>query len=287
MLSVRPDKPVDPLTIAVSREIDRIARELELPYFLAGAMARDIVLTHVFGIETGLATSDVDFGVTVGSWQQFSSIKNKLMKTGRFNPDKKIEHRIYYKTQGDGTEYPVDIIPFGDIESPPRSLAWPPDGSVIMNVIGYEEVLATATLVKIADDLTIPIASLPGLTVLKLFAWQDRHAETTKDARDLAMLFRHYHAAGNQDRIFGEELPLMEAVDYDLNLASPRLLGKDVGQLVTAATLQQLQALLNNEKMTDHLITHMSAVFSGADDSIAAAARLLAQFKAGVNIKGK
>jgi predicted nucleotidyltransferase len=287
MLSVRPDKPVDPLTIAVSREIDRIARDLKLPYFLAGAMARDILLTYVFGIETGLATSDVDFGVTVGSWQQFSSIKNKLMKTGKFTPDEKIEHRIYYKIQGDNTEYPVDIIPFGDIESPPRSLAWPPDGSVIMNVIGYEEVLATATPAKIADDLIVPIASLPGLTVLKLFAWQDRHAETTKDARDLAMLFRHYHAAGNQDRIFGEELPVMEAVDYDLDLASPRLLGKDVSRLASAATLQQLQALLNNEKVTDRLITHMSAVFSSAEDSIAAAARLLVQFKAGVNIKGK
>lgn len=35
MLSVRPDKPVDPLTVAVSHEIDLIARELELPYFLA------------------------------------------------------------------------------------------------------------------------------------------------------------------------------------------------------------------------------------------------------------
>jgi len=286
MLSVRPDKPVDPLTVAVSREIDRIARELKVPYFLAGAMARDIVLTHVFGIETGLATSDVDFGVTVGSWQQFSSIKDKLMKTGKFTPDKNIEHRIYYKPQGDNTEYPVDIIPFGDIESPPRSLAWPPDGSVIMNVIGYEEVLATATLVKIADDLTVPITSLPGLAVLKLFAWQDRHAGTTKDARDLAMLFRHYHAAGNHERIYAEEMPVMEAVNYDLDLASPRLLGKDVRRLVSTATLEQLHALLNNAKMTDRLITHMSAVFGGADDSIAAASRLLAQFKAGVSIKG-
>lgn len=286
MLSVRPDKPVDPLTIAASREIDLIARELNLPYFLAGAMARDIVLTHVFGIETGLATSDVDFGVTVGSWQQFSSIKNQLIETGRFTPDKKIEHRIHYKPQGGNTEYPVDIIPFGDIEFPPSTIAWPPDGSVIMNVIGYEEVLATATQVKIADDLTVPIASLPGLTVLKIFAWQDRHAKTTRDARDLAMLFRLYHAAGNQDRIFGEELPVMEAVDYDLDLASPRLLGKDVSRLASAATLQQLQALLNNAKMTDRLITHMSSVFSGADDSIDTAARLLAQFKAGVNING-
>lgn len=123
MLCVRPDKSVDALTIAVSREIDNIARELALPYFLAGAMARDIMLTHVFGIETGLATSDVDFGVTVGSWQQFNSIKNKLLGTKRFTPDKNIEHRIYYKSQRDDPKWPVDIIPFGDIESPPHTIA--------------------------------------------------------------------------------------------------------------------------------------------------------------------
>jgi predicted nucleotidyltransferase len=283
MLSVRPDKPVDPLTIAVSREVDLIARELALPYFLAGAMARDIVLTHVFGIETGLATSDVDFGFTVGSWQQFSSIKNKLIGTGRFTSDKKIEHRIYYTLKGDNTEYPVDIIPFGDIESPQSTIAWPPDGSVIMNVIGYEEVLATATPVKIADDLIVPIASLPGLTVLKLIAWRDRHAETTKDARDLAMLFRYYHAAGNQERIYAEELPLMEAVEYDLDLASPRLLGKDVLRMASTATLEQLNALLNNAKMIDRLTMHMSSAFKATDDSIAAAERPLEQFTAGLN----
>jgi predicted nucleotidyltransferase len=49
-------------------------------------------------------------------------------------------------------------------------------------------------------------------------------------------------------------LPVMEAVNYDLDLASPRLLSKDVSRLASAATLQQLQALLNNEKMTDRLI---------------------------------
>ena len=154
-----------------------------------------------------------------------------------------------------------------------------------MNVIGYEEVLATAMLVKIADDLIVPIASLPGLAVLKLFAWKDRHAETTKDARDLAMLFRHYHAAGNQDRIYGEEMPVLEAVDYDIDLASPRLLGKDVSQLVSAATSEQIHGLLNNAKITDRLTTHMSAEFKTADDSIAAAERLLEQFKLGLNIK--
>ena len=63
MLCVRPDRPIDPLTLAVMREVDKLVKELGLPYFLCGAMARDVMLQHVHGIDTGAATRDVDFGV--------------------------------------------------------------------------------------------------------------------------------------------------------------------------------------------------------------------------------
>lgn len=281
MLSIKPDRPVDALTVAVSREIDHIARELKLPYFLAGAMARDILLTHVYGIETGRATRDVDFGVAIGAWEQFDLIKDKLIRTGRFSPADGIAQRIYYKPQGANAGYPVDIIPFGGVEAPPLSIAWPPEQKVVMNVVGYDEALATAILVKIEDALTVPIASLPGLALLKLFAWQDRHAETPKDAHDLASLFRNYHAAGNQERIYDEELAMLEAVDFNIDLASPRLLGKDVRSIASAATLEQAEALLNDAQKMDRLLTHMSVEFRAEDDSIAAAARLLEQFKIG------
>jgi predicted nucleotidyltransferase len=279
MLYVGSDRPVDPLTIAASRAIDNAARTLNLPYFLAGAMARDILLTHVYGINTGLATIDVDFGVAVDGWDEFKKIKTCLLETGLFNAAEKIEHRIYYRPAASKSGYPIDIIPFRGVETTPRTIAWPPERKIIMSVIGYEEALAAAEQVKIDDTLTVPIASLPGLALLKLFAWQDRHAETPKDALDIAMLFRHYSAAGNQDRLFNDEMPLLEAVEFDHDLASPRLLGKDVRQIVTAATLEAAAALLNNAVLMDRLRTHMSPVFKSADDNIAAAARLLEQFK--------
>jgi len=282
MLSVGSDRPVDPLTIAASRAIDDAARALALPYFLAGAMARDILLTHVHGINTGLATVDVDFGVAVAGWDEFDKIKAQLLETGPFNAAEKIEHRIYYRPAGSTIGYPIDIIPFRGVETPQLTIAWPPERKIIMNVIGYEEVLASVVQVKIDDSLAVPIASLPGLALLKLFAWQDRHAETTKDARDIAVLFRHYHAAGNQNRIYDEEMPLLEAVDFDLDLASPRLLGKDVRQIATAATREAAITLLNDAKMMDRLLTHMAPVFKAADDNVAAAERLLEQFTIGL-----
>lgn len=282
MLYVGSDRPVDPLTIAASRAIDNAARALDLPYFLAGAMARDILLTHVHNISTGLATVDVDFGVAVADWDEFDKIKAKLLETGPFNAAEKIEHRIYYRPAGSTTGYPIDIIPFRGVETTPRTIAWPPEHKIIMNVIGYEEVLATVVQVQIDDSLIVPVSSLPGLALLKLFAWQDRHAETTKDARDIAVLLRHYHAAGNQGRIFGEEIALLEAVDFDLDLASPRLLGKDVRQIAAAATRETTITLLNDAKMMDRLLTHMAPVFKTVDDSVAAAERLLEQFIIGL-----
>lgn len=99
MLSVKSERPVDALTVAVSRELDRVARDLELPYFLAGAMARDILLTHVFGIAIARATRDVDFGIAVGNWEQFELIKDRLIGTGRFSRAEKSSQRIYYKSQ--------------------------------------------------------------------------------------------------------------------------------------------------------------------------------------------
>ena len=80
MLSVKPDRQVDPLTLAVLRAIAGITREFGLPYFVAGALARDIVLTNVFGIDTGRATQDVDLAVAVENWDEFKIVKEKLLE---------------------------------------------------------------------------------------------------------------------------------------------------------------------------------------------------------------
>lgn len=165
MLSVKLDRPVDPLTLAVLRALAGITHELGLPYFVAGAMARDIVLTNVFGIDTGRATHDVDFAVAVENWDQFKVVKERLIASGQFNPVEKAVQRLNYSTEGGDTGYPVDILPFRGVEKQPNIIAWPSDMQVIMNVVGYEDALAAAVAVTVESDLTVPVASPPGLAL--------------------------------------------------------------------------------------------------------------------------
>jgi predicted nucleotidyltransferase len=79
MLSVAPERPLDPVMLEALRRVDRVARELALDYFVVGAMARDILLTGVFGLSAGRATRDVDLAVAVEGWPQFEAIKARLI----------------------------------------------------------------------------------------------------------------------------------------------------------------------------------------------------------------
>ncbi len=276
MLSVRSDRPIQPAALTVIRAVDKVTKELGLAYFVAGAMARDILLTHVFDLTVHRATRDVDFAVAVKDWDQFEAIKARLVEDFQFVRDKAMTHRLH------GSGYPVDIIPFGGVEAPDKAIAWPPESASVINVAGYDDVLAAADTVQIEPGLVVGVASLPGLALLKLFAWADRGHENSKDATDFAILIRSYADAGNRDRLYGDAINVMEAVDYREDLAAARLLGLDVARITTEHTRVHLTKLLEDGKARERLTTHMAREWSGTDDADSEAEVLLEQFAIGV-----
>lgn len=286
MLSVKPDRPVEPVIVEVLRHINTLAAQLALPYFVAGAMARDILLNNVFGLDPGQLTTDIDFAIAVANWEQFETVKKALTDSGKFTADSGKPHRLYYSMTSTTSKYPVDLIPFRGVEQPSNTIAWPPDLSVMMNVVGYEEVLATAAYVYVDVGLNVRIASLPGLAVLKLFAWVDRGNANSKDAQDFVTILRAYHNAGNKDRLFGQEIWAMEAVEYDIELAGARLVGNDVRSIASPTTLQKIVTLLEDTAVVDRLTIHMARGLTAFDDSVAVARRLLGQFEAGLLRQG-
>jgi predicted nucleotidyltransferase len=121
--------------------------------------------------------------------------------------------------------------------------------------------------------LTIPVVSLPGLAVLKLFAWADRRVD--KDATDLYRLLRVYADAGNEDRVY--DSGLAESFGFDLELAGANLLGLDVVALCHPRTLQKIASTFSLD-LIDKLLTQMSERGFRSEQNEEQAARLVQVF---------
>jgi len=234
----------------VIREIHKASKELGFPVFLVGAMARIILLENIFGLKVGRATTDVDFAFALDNWEQFRTLKTFLVANADFKESGHIAHQLLLRLPGLEHKYKVDLIPFGGIETSPDTIAWPPDMGVMMNVAGYSDALAAAVTVEVSPGINIAVASLPGVAILKLFAWADRGRENPKDAIDLVSLLRDYHEAGNKSRIYEEAgaLAALEAAGYDIELAGAWLLGKDAAAMVSAQTSRDLDTAVNRNK---------------------------------------
>ena len=162
MYSVHSDRPFEPGAIDVLRVVDSVMAKHQRQYIVVGATARDILLTHVFGLKTERATRDLDIGIAVKDWASSAKIRTTLIDEAAFVPDAKIPHRLHKD------DYPLDIIPFGGVETSERTIVWPPDLATVMNVAGYEEAFDAAVTVQIEPGLAIRVVSLPGLAILKL-----------------------------------------------------------------------------------------------------------------------
>jgi predicted nucleotidyltransferase len=262
---MRPTNPVDPTILSVLRSLDPIARAAECPYFVAGATARDLILVNVHGLRPGRATRDIDFGIAVESWDQFARLKDGLVATGDFESDRRAMQRLFYSDHGAGFSIPIDLIPFRGVASTNSTIEWPPSRDIVMNVAGFEEALASSVPMEIDADFTVHVASVPGLTLLKLVAWSDRGRETNKDATDLYRLLTSYADAGNADRLYDHEMDLLEAVGFDMELAGAELLGRDVARICSMPILDQVQSLLESEPDLERLVRQMVQTSTRAD----------------------
>ena len=248
------NRPLDPATRNVLSIVNSVANELRCPYILVGATARDLLLFHVFGIPVTRATLDIDFALAVDSWERFHQLRNGLLATGNFD-EGKVQHRIFLKAANASDRIPIDLIPFGAVAEADM-ISWPPNQDTVMTVAGFEDALAAAVRVQIDPDLTVTVASLAGIAVLKLFACHER-STTDKDALDLYRIISTYADAGNIERLYEEAIDLLEAEGHDVELAGATLLGSDARRLCSPATMLKLRELFAQtdfaEKMAERV----------------------------------
>ncbi len=58
--------------VEIYSTVSKVAEGLEIPFFVVGATARDMVLELGYGIEPSRATRDIDLGVKVSGCEQFN-----------------------------------------------------------------------------------------------------------------------------------------------------------------------------------------------------------------------
>lgn len=252
--SIRADRAIDPITVEILREVAAAAEAEGLEHMLVGATARDVLLTHVFGLEVRRATYDIDFAVAVKDWEQFEALRTGLLARKTFSDGGRAKQRLYYRGEQGEYDYHIDLVPFGAISKGSNEIAWPPDLKTIMNVAGYDDVLAAAELVEFSPGFVQKVVSIAGLAILKIVAWSDRGRDNPKDAQDLVFIMDSYAAAGNFDRVY-EVDGVIEAGDHDPDVAGVYLLGLDIQRMASESTLKVLKQII--ERDFDRLLIEM------------------------------
>ncbi|MDR8402191.1 nucleotidyl transferase AbiEii/AbiGii toxin family protein [Paraburkholderia sp. USG1] len=280
-LKVAAERPVHPVTAALLAHVQETANWLGAKFVVAGATARDLVLWHVHGIRAERATRDVDVAVCAISWNAYGALIAGLERTGLFRASTGAQQTLVFDDPDIGHPVPLDLVPFGELEAPEGSVAWPPKGEVVMNVLGFREAIDTSVEIDIGERLTVPVVTLPSLALLKILAWHDRRALRNADASDLLLILRNYCDAGNAERIWVDGADLLEQHDFDVDLAASALLGRESRQIALPATFDAVSAILSDNAVYDVLRRDMlaRAVIQMLDDFPDGSDRTLSAFR--------
>lgn len=91
-----------------------------------------------------------------------------------------------------------------------------------------------------------------------------------------------YADAGNTDRLYGEEFPLLAACGYTIERAGPRLLGLDIASIASEEWKSQINTILATAVDRDRLVTHMLRGSVQSDEQISRLQNSLDEFETGL-----
>ncbi len=230
---------IEALETEVLKSISRSADILSVDYFIVGATARDLIF-GVYDIETGRATKDLDIGIQVESWSHFFQLKTALLNTGDYVETDQPQRLEFQQS------FEVDIVPFGHIAGEDETIKWPPDQSTVMKTTGFKDAFNDTFSGRLRNDpeFKVNIASIPGLAIMKLIAWDDNYPNRKKDAIDLDFMMRKYIDAGNTEKFYEEESDIIQVEGYDYETASSTLLGRDAARISGMRTKVAISKIL-------------------------------------------
>lgn len=237
---------IDQQKIEALSLLKKVADSLSIPFFVVGASARDFILEHCYNIRSPRMTQDIDLGVEVAGWEDFNKLSESLLSTGRFFASRE-RHRFQFGS------VLIDMIPFGPIEDERGRILWPPEHEILMSIGGFSEAFKNSVTLRLSSspELKIKVPTLPGLALMKIISWKDKYPERRKDAEDLLFVMQNYEEADNYDRLYDHEQELLKEENFDTQVASIRLLGRDMAMIADSDTLGIVRAILDEETAED------------------------------------
>ena len=134
-----------------------------------------------------------------------------------------------------------------------------------MSMAGFEDAYQAVLAVRVraSPPLDIRVASIPGLTVLKLVSWADRPQDRSRDAADLAYILENFLDAGNLERLYEEHLDLVEIEGFDYIRAGARLLGRDIVSMGEPETIGRVREILAGETANESQYRLVQSMMAG------------------------
>lgn len=212
--------------------------------YVVGAAARDIAMRLLNVSDTPRRTLDLDVAVALDDWSQYEQLTRLLLQNHFVKAPE--QQRFYYIGPQEKNRYEVDIVPFGEVEHD-GMIAWPPEGSPVMSVRCFSEVMNHADKVTVDEAFSFRLASLSGQFLLKLDTWSDRHYNTRKDASDMVYILQNVYVAYALTR---DGLPQeidVETTTFDVTVAGAEWIAADLRTILSPHNRQYYAKMLQQE----------------------------------------
>lgn len=218
--------------------------ELGTEVYVVGAAARDLAMRLLKMQNAPRRTLDLDVAVLLQDWQQYKQLTTILLHHHFIKASEK-QRFIYQGTNGKN-QYEVDIVPFGAIAID-EQVAWPPEGSPIMSVRCFEDVMNGADIITVDNRFSFRMASLSGQFIIKLDTWQDRHLKTKKDAADMVYILQNIYVvyALNSNGL-PPEIDI-NTEQFDVTVAGAEWIAAELKKILTPEHRRYYATLLQKE----------------------------------------
>lgn len=228
-LKIDINKIPDPGIKEIISQLNEALKGFGVEFYLIGA--RDLWLTAK-GMRSLRFTRDIDLAILMNSIDQYDELLDYLIKSKKFIKCKFQVQRIYTSDR----KYTIDLLPFGKIEKK-HIVTFKDKEKTRLSTMGLKEVFEKTIIAHFDKNLEILTASLAGIVILKLIAWDEKPEARNKDIKDFAFILKHYFDL--QEEMIYEKYNTLFDGSREIDQIAALALGKEMREILKKSTILQ------------------------------------------------